>query len=284
MFQIRAFAKINWFLAVLGIRDDGYHDISSLMQCVDLCDTLLFDRSDDLVLLSDIPCLPLKKNLVHRAACLLRDVAGRGRGAKIVLKKHIPLAAGLGGGSSDAAATLVGLDRLWETDLGIDRLREMGAAIGSDVPFFIGNAYAAVEGRGERIRPLRGAPKLSLLLINPGIAVSTAWAYAACQVGLTKKPGDIKLFCQTLARKDFMALSSMMVNDLESAVVNAYPEIGRLKEQLFRLGASVAAMSGSGSTVFGVFHSDEEALRASRHMGANWCRVVRTLTDVSGQS
>ena len=283
MFQMKAFAKINWFLSVLGRREDGYHDICSLMQCVDLCDTLLFENSEALEIVSDIADLPQEKNLVFRAASLMRDMVGGRRGAKIALTKDIPLAAGMGGGSSDAAATLVGLDRLWGTDLGADRLREMGAAIGSDVPFFIGNSYAAAEGRGERIRPLQGAPELSLLLINPRIVVSTAWAYTACQIGLTKKPVDIKLFCQTLARKDFNALSSMLVNDLESAVVSAYPEIGRIKERLYQLGASAAAMSGSGSTVFGVFRSDEEALCASGHMGANWCRVVRTLTYVPEQ-
>jgi 4-diphosphocytidyl-2-C-methyl-D-erythritol kinase len=283
MFQMKAFAKINWFLSVLGKREDGYHDISSILQCVDLCDTLLFENSEALEIVSDISDLPEEKNLVFRAASLMRDMVGGRRGAKIALTKGIPLAAGMGGGSSDAAATLVGLDRLWRTDLGADRLREMGAAIGSDVPFFIGNAYAITEGRGERIRPLEGAPELSLLLINPHIFVSTAWAYTACQIGLTKKPVDIKLFCQTLARKDFIALSSMLVNDLESAVVSAYPEIGRIKERLYQLGASAAAMSGSGSTVFGVFRSVEEALCASSHMGAYWCRVVRTLTRVPDQ-
>ncbi len=280
MFQLKAFAKINWFLSVLGKRGDGYHDIFTLMQCVDLCDTLLFENSDVLEIHSDIPDLPPEKNLVFRAASLMRDRVGGRRGAKIVLTKDIPLASGMGGGSSDAAATLVGLDRLWRTNLGTDRLMEMGATIGSDVPFFIGNVYAVAEGRGERISPLPEAPELLLLLVNPRISVSSAWAYSACQIGLTKKPVDIKLFCQTLARKDFITLSTMLANDLESAVVDAYPEINRIKERLCQLGASATAMSGSGSTVFGVFRSDKEARCASGQMGANWCRVVRTLTHV----
>ena len=112
MFQMKAFAKINWFLSVMGKRADGYHDISSLMQCVDLCDTLLFENSDALEILSDIPDLPPEKNLVFMAAMLMRDVSGGRRGAKIALTKHIPLAGGMGGGSSDAAAPLVGLNRL----------------------------------------------------------------------------------------------------------------------------------------------------------------------------
>jgi 4-diphosphocytidyl-2-C-methyl-D-erythritol kinase len=238
MFQITAPAKINWFLSVLGKREDGYHDISSIMQCVDFYDTLLFEHCDTLEVISDIPDLPREKNLVFRAAELLAGMVAGQRGVRITLTKNIPLASGMGGGSSDAAATLLGLDRLWGTKLGVERLREIGTAIGSDVPFFIGNAYALVEGRGERIKSLQGASDHSLLLVNPRIPVSTAWAYQACQFGLTKKPVDIKLFCQTLARKDFDALNSMLVNDLEMAVIDAHPEIGRIKESLYRLGAS----------------------------------------------
>ena len=283
MLQLNAPAKINWFLSVLGKRQDGYHDISSLVQCIDLHDILLFEHSDTLELISEIPDLPAEKNLVFRAARRMMEIAERKRGVRITLVKNIPLAAGLGGGSSDAASTLVGLDRLWGTGLGPELLRDIGAAIGSDVPFFIGNIYAIMEGRGERIHPLQGASEMTLLLVNPLIPVSTAWAYEACQIRLTKKPVDIKLFCQTLARKDFDTLNSMLVNDLEMAVIAAHPEIGRIKESLYRLGASAAAMSGSGSTVFGVFLSADEALSASRHMEGYWCRVVRTLTHVREQ-
>ena len=278
MLQLKAPAKINWFLSVLGKRHDGYHDISSLVQCIDLYDVLLFEHSDTLELISDIPDLPAEKNLVSRAARIMIEIAGGRRGVKITLTKNIPLAAGLGGGSSDAASTLVGLDRLWGMGLGPERLRDIGASIGSDVPFFIVNTYALMEGRGERIHPLQGASEMTLLLVNPRIPVSTAWAYEACQNRLTKNPVDIKLFCQTLARKDFDALNSLLVNDLEMAVIAAHPEIGRIKESLYRAGASASAMSGSGSTVFGVFRSAEEALTASGHMGGYWCRVVRTLT------
>jgi len=283
MFQLNAPAKINWFLSVLGKKGNGYHDISSLMQCVDLCDTLLFEDCDTLEVISDVPGLPVEKNLVFKAAKLLREVVKERRGARITLKKEIPLAAGMGGGSSDAAFALTGLDRLWGTGLGVERLRGVGAEIGSDVPFFIGDVYAVAEGRGERITPLGGAPEVTLLLVNPRIPVSAAWAYKECQIGLTKKSIDIKLFCQTLARKDFDALRSMLVNDLETAVIAAHPEIGRIKESLYRFGASAAAMSGSGSTVFGVFRSADEAQVAAARMGAYWCRVVRTLTHALGQ-
>jgi 4-diphosphocytidyl-2-C-methyl-D-erythritol kinase len=280
MFRLKAPAKVNWFLSVQDKRADGYHNIVSLMQCVDLYDELLFEESDSLKLISDIPGLPKEQNLVFKAAMRLAEAAGVRRGARIVLTKEIPLAAGMGGGSSDAAAVLVGLDRLWATNLGAEGLREIGASIGSDVPFFIGNAFALVEGRGERISPVQDAPEFSLLLVNPRIPVSTAWAYRSCQIELTKKPIDIKLFCQALARKDFDAMNSILVNDLERAVIAAYPEIGRIKESLRGVGAAAAAMSGSGSTVFGVFRSADEARSASHLMGTYWRRVVRTLTHV----
>jgi len=279
MFTLKAPAKINWFLSVLRKRGDGYHDIRSLMQCVDLYDTLLFEENDTLEVISDLKDLPVEQNLVYRAAMLMRAIAGGNRGARISLKKEIPPAGGMGGGSCDAAVTLLGLNRLWQMNLSTQRLRELGASIGSDVPFFVNNVYALVEGRGEVITPLSEAPVVPLLLVNPGIPVSTAWAYKEGQIRLTKKTVDIKLFCQTLDRGDFAILHSLLVNDLEDAVIGAYPEIGRIKDQLRRLGAAASAMSGSGSTVFGVFRSVEDAQNAARNVDSPWCRAVTTLTE-----
>jgi 4-diphosphocytidyl-2-C-methyl-D-erythritol kinase len=280
MFTLKAPAKINWFLSVLQKRGDGYHDISSLMQCVDLYDLLTFEKHDTLQVISDVRDLPVEQNLVYRAAMAMRGIAGVRQGAKITLKKEIPLAAGMGGGSSDAACTLIGLNRLWGTNLSTEKLHEVGELIGSDVPFFINSNYAYAEGRGEIITALPGAPAVTLLLVNPGIPVSTAWAYQARQSELTKKAVDIKLFCQTLDRNDFDLLRSLMVNDLEHAVISAFPEIGRIKDSLLRLGAVASSMSGSGSTVFGVFRSTEEAEYAATNIGAAyWRRVVKTLTN-----
>ncbi len=275
--QLRAPAKINWFLSVLGRRDDGYHDIRSLMQTVDLYDTLTFEAAGSLEVISDIPGLAEGDNLVMHAARAVRKAADPGRGARIRVTKEIPVAAGLGGGSSDAAATIIGLNRFWGLGLDPEALHKIAASIGSDVPFFIDAGLAVAEGRGERITVLQDAPEVSLLLVNPGIAVSTAWAYRSWQIGLTKKTIDIKLFCQTLARKDFNSLPVMLVNDLEDAVIAAHPEIGRIKGDLVRYGAAAAAMSGSGSTVFGVFSSPEEANRAADRMGQYWNRVVKTV-------
>lgn len=277
-FVLKAPAKINWFLSVLNKRTDGYHNIVSLIQSISLFDTLMFEKSEGLEVRSDIADLPAEKNLVFKAAALMQELTGVRSGARITLKKDIPLAAGLGGGSSDAAAALVGLDRLWRLNLNQDRLRDIGAELGSDVPFFIGNVFAVVQGRGESITSLGGPVEAPLLLVNPGIPVSAAWAYEALQIGLTKKAVDIKLFCQGLVRKDFNLLRSLMVNDLEPPVIHAYSEIGRIKELLLQQGALVSAMSGSGSTVFGVFRTEAEAQSASGGMGSYWCRVVTTLT------
>ncbi|MDP2157209.1 MAG: 4-(cytidine 5'-diphospho)-2-C-methyl-D-erythritol kinase, partial [Nitrospirota bacterium] len=217
-------------------------------------------------------------NLVFKAAVLMQAVAGVRSGVRITLKKDIPLAAGLGGGSSDAACTLVGLNRLWGLNLSMENLRSMGAQLGSDVPFFINDIFAVVEGRGEVITPLVNANEIPLLLVNPGIPISAAWAYKALEVGLTKEAVDIKLFCQSLDSNDFRALRSLQNNDLENPVLKTYSEIGRIKELLLEQGAVMSAMSGSGSTVFGVFRTAEEAQNASGHMGEYWCRAVKTLT------
>ena len=276
-FVLEAPAKINWFLSVLNKREDGYHNIVSLMQSVSLYDTLLFEECERLELISDIPDLLPEKNLVYKAAVLLQTCANVSAGARITLKKDIPLAAGLGGGSSDAASALVGLNRLWGLNLQTAALRDMGARLGSDVPFFIDDIFAVVQGRGEVITSLGRASEIPLVLVNPGILISAAWAYEALPVGLTKKAVDIKLFCQSLDEKDFDTLRSLQINDLEQPVLKAYSAISRIKEMLLEQGAIMSAMSGSGSTVFGLFRTAEEAEKASKNMGAYWCRAVKTL-------
>jgi 4-diphosphocytidyl-2-C-methyl-D-erythritol kinase len=274
--SLSAPAKINWFLSVDGKRDDGYHDILSIMQCVNLCDSLSFEEAGDLELVSDL-ALAREDNLVYRAASRLRQYSRCRRGARITLRKEIPAAAGLGGGSSDAAAALIGLNRLWGLNLGMEELMRLGAEIGSDVPFFISGPFSLIEGRGEKVSPLKTMDPVDMLIVKPDIAVSTAWAYGLYKTELTKKSIDIKLFCQTLDRKDFGSLRQMVFNDLEMVAVSKYSVIADIKEKLIDSGAVISAMSGSGPTVFGVFTSEEAARRASLNMGGHWCRVVRTI-------
>ena len=274
---LKAPAKINWFLSVTGKRDDGYHNIVSLVQCVSLYDNLLFRESEEIALDSDLG-IPARDNLAYKAAVILKKYSGYQRGVHITLEKHIPSAAGLGGGSSDAAFTLIGLNRLWRLNLGMGILMQLGSEIGSDVPFFLRGPFSLVEGRGEIVSPIEPKSPAALLLVNPRISVSAAWAYSNIKAEiLTKKPIDIKLFCQTLDSRDYGLLQHMVANDLEPAVIAEYREVADIKGMLTRNGAAIVSMSGSGPTVFAVFRSTDEALRASEHMGTYWCRVVSTL-------
>lgn len=276
-FTAAAPAKINWFLFITGRRNDGFHDIVSAMQCVSLADRITFEDAAEIELISDLD-IPASENLVFRAASLLKNHAAYSEGARLVLEKDIPHAAGLGGGSSDAACALIGLNRLWGLDLSQEVLMDLGAQLGSDVPFFIGGSpLAIVEGRGERVRAIATGNPVWMLLVKPDVAISTAWAYSIYKPELTKKAVDIKLFCQALDRKDFPFLRQMIGNDLEKGVLEKYRIVAEIKKMLFENGAVIASMSGSGSTVFGVFASEREARAASGHMGAHWCMVVRTL-------
>lgn len=282
MLALEAPAKINWFLNILGKREDGYHHIVSLMQCISLSDSLVLEDSSavEVVTGADIPG---EENLVYKAAQLMKARTGNVSGVRITLHKEIPLAAGLGGGSSDAAATLMGLKRLWDLDLNPRDLAGLGESLGSDVPFFFHGPVSVVEGRGEVVSPAELRKSYPLLLVKPEISISAAWAYAeydrANRSGkeLTKKHNNIKLFCQALEKGDFAFLSSLQGNDLEPHVVRRYPVIGDIKHSLMLRGALFSSMSGSGSSVFGVFTSERDAQNASKYMSPHWCRVVKTL-------
>ena len=276
--SLKAPAKINWFLSVLNKRADGYHNIISPMQCVDLFDTLSFEEAEELRVLSDLD-IPAEMNLVHKAAVLLKKVSLHKSGAMIELKKNIPVAAGLGGGSSDAAYTLIGLNRLWGLNFDRGVLTKLAGELGSDVPFFLSGPLALIEGRGEKVTELKTEGSIVILLVKPEIAVSTSWAYNLFETRLTKKPFDIKLFCQALDRKNFVFLRDTVFNDLEDVVIRKFPVIGDIKRRLAQDGALLSLMSGSGSAVFGVFNTKAEAVRASKNMPGNWCRVVRTLNS-----
>ena len=281
--SLKAPAKINWFLSVLNKREDGYHDIISPLQCVDLFDSLSFEEAEDIQVLSDMD-IPAEGNLVYKAAALLKSVSSYKSGARIELKKNIPVAAGLGGGSSDAAYTLIGLNRFWGLNFDKGDLMRVAAELGSDVPFFLAGPLALIEGRGEKVTELNTESSLVVLLVKPEVSVSAAWAYNSFKTRLTKKAVDIKLFCQALEGKNFAFLRDEVFNDLEDVVIRKYPVVGELKRMLVQKGALFSLMSGSGATVFGVFHTNEEAVRASKNLQGEWCRVVRTLnsSDESG--
>lgn len=283
---VRAPAKINWSLFVLDKREDGYHDILSLMQCIGLYDVIDFEPGDDITLESGLG-IPPEQNLVFKAALSLKNYSGVKNGVRITLRKEIPSGAGLGGGSSDAAYTLMALNELWNAGLGSDQLRALGASLGSDVPFFFDGPLALAEGRGELLNSLPGAPALVLLLVKPECSVPTSWAYGEIDKQRPEKTdpsyiADKKASVQSLYRAlvsgDLTGLAENMHNDFEDAITQRYPVVGSVKERLLESGAAAALMSGSGSTVFGLFNDENLALEAAKNFPSCFCRVARTLT------
>jgi 4-diphosphocytidyl-2-C-methyl-D-erythritol kinase len=279
--SLKAPAKINWFLKIINKRDDGYHDILSVMQCIAVYDTLEFESSDAVEVVSDLD-IPPESNLVYKAASLLKQHTSYKKGIKITLQKTIPISAGLGGGSSDAAYTLLGLNKLWGLRLSREELCALGLKIGADVPFFLHGSPAIVAGRGEKIKDIdHHVSPFVLLLVKPPVDISTAWAYGLFDIDkfseLTKKPIDIKLFCHALEKRDVFSLSTMTQNDLENVVMEEHPVIEKIKKRMKDSGAIISLMTGSGPTVFGVFESKKTAYSAANTMGAhNWSCVTKT--------
>lgn len=301
MLTLSAPAKINWFLKILGLRDDGFHEIRSLIQKVSLYDLLSFAHSEDISVKTGAD-IPPEQNLVFRAARLLQKHCGVGQGAEIVMEKNIPMGAGLGGGSSDAAATLQGLNKLWSLGLSTNELAGLAVQLGSDVPFFLSGPISLVSGRGENIAPRKALKKLNILLVKPYFDISTVWAYrkfshvrsakmaaSGVQVSafyynygaeLTKNTGkvnNIEHFIRDIERADPGDMSDDVLNDLEPVVINSYPVIAEIKEGLRRQGAGFVLMSGSGSTMFGVFESRQKAEEASAYFRDFWTAAVETL-------
>jgi 4-diphosphocytidyl-2-C-methyl-D-erythritol kinase len=259
--------KVNLLLNILGRRADGFHELETVMQPVNLCDTLRFDRGGSGVQLTCSDArLPVDgSNLVQRAATAFLAAAGIGEGVVIHLEKRIPLAAGLGGGSGNAAATLLGMNELFGGPLANARLNELAAALGSDVPFFLQDQPALAVGRGERVTglaPFAALQGKGLLLIHPGFGVSTAWAYGALKQfpgALNGRPGRAAALIAALDQSDFSAAANQLYNSLEAPVLRKYPLLVIFQEFLREQGALAALMSGSGSTTFAITASLDAA-------------------------
>jgi len=276
---LRASAKVNLALEVLGKRGDGYHEIATVLQAVDLFDRLTVETADTLSLRADDPELPADEgNLVMRAARLLQKTAGVEQGARIELRKRIPVAAGLGGGSSDAAATLLGLNRLWGLRWPRARLQELAVELGMDVPFFLGTGRAVARGRGERLQALPGGGGYALVLVNPLEPLSTREVYGRVPAGWHAEPTGTERVIEALRRRNVATLAAALTNNLERVVEPVRPVIGRMKAALLAAGALGAIMSGSGPTVFGLARSLDHARQVrSRVSRVGWaCWAVRT--------
>ncbi|RPH89363.1 MAG: 4-(cytidine 5'-diphospho)-2-C-methyl-D-erythritol kinase, partial [Calditrichaeota bacterium] len=258
--------KINIGLRVVGRRSDGFHDIETFFQQIDLYDELQYTATMDgrLELTTNDPHCPANAdNLVLRAARALKNAAGTAvAGCRIHLDKKIPIGAGLGGGSSDAAATLTTLNELWQCGLGIDDLTAIAGDLGSDVAFFLQGGFAFGSGRGERLKKLSYQAPYFGLLIFPGIFISTKSVYEKLNLNLTisNKMSKFSVFGDHFP--DYDEWQSTFINDLESAVFPDHPVLSEIKERLFSEDAFYAAMSGSGSTMFGLYRHEREAQSA----------------------
>ena len=257
-------AKVNLNLRITGRRDDGYHLLDSLMIPISLGDEVEISLAEgpprSLTLSADAPDVPLgEENTVHRAAQAFYERTGRREPVAVRIQKRIPIGAGLGGGSTDAAAALRGMNDLLGAGLTVDDLMALALSVGADVPFFIRSEAARVRGIGERLSPAGPLPRLWLVVLFPGFGVSTAWVYRNFRFKLTKSSNNNNLI-QNLDTPHEVA--QVMVNDLETVTLGRYPRIALLKNRLDEQGAIGSLMSGSGSAVFGLFAGEADAKRA----------------------
>jgi 4-diphosphocytidyl-2-C-methyl-D-erythritol kinase len=278
--RLTAAAKVNLVLEILGRRVDGYHELATVMQTVDLADRLVLDDAEELTLTTSSSAVPDDgDNLALRAAMALRAAANVDRGVRIRLDKRIPVAAGLGGGSADAAAVLLGLNRLWGLRWARARLAEVAVTLGMDVPFFLEGGVALGTGRGEKLSAVAGAP-LALVLINPGTPVSTAAVYSRVTAAMYSNGEHARAMVEALRTRRPRAVAGSLYNGLEVAAAGATSDVTRMRAALAAAGALGAAMSGSGPTVFGVARSFEHArqIRTRLARGSWACWAVRTVS------
>ena len=274
--RLRSFAKINLGLEVLRKRPDGYHEIRTLFQSVDLADELELELTADgrIRLEGDDPAIPWDgTNLVHRAATLLRAASGTAAGAFIRVSKAVPAGKGLGGGSANAALTLVGLNRLWSAGLGPEELDRLALRLGSDVPYFLKGGLCLGESRGEALTPLPDLAPLPCVLALPSFPILTAEVYAGLGASLTSGDKDSKIM-RFLETGDF----GLLENALEKVILRRHPELEGLKRFFRERGAMASLVTGSGSAVYGLFSRPDAAREALEGLRAvSEARLVETL-------
>ncbi|MBI2618522.1 MAG: 4-(cytidine 5'-diphospho)-2-C-methyl-D-erythritol kinase [Ignavibacteriales bacterium] len=261
----RAYAKINLGLRILRKRPDGYHDIETVYHQVNLFDELEFRLHErDVLLTSDYPAMPADhSNLCIKAASLLRDLTGMTDGVEIRLVKNIPLGSGLGGGSADAAATLISLIKLWNLDITANELHTLALTLGSDVPFFLNGGSAYATSRGEILEPFSLSFPYWIILVTPPVHVSTAWAYKNLK---RDEPAELLGFKSALVGHlhDPTVLSKTLVNDFEPVVFKAHPEIKKIRDLFHEGGAELSMMSGSGASIYALTRSETVAKNLSQ--------------------
>ena len=270
-------AKINLGLHIHGKREDGFHELETIFQMVCLYDDVELELLPSGINIEcDIPGVPTDHtNLAFKAALLLqKSYHVQGKGVSIRLKKKIPFGAGLGGGSGNAAGVLMGLNRLWDLSIEREKLLILAAELGSDVPFFLKSPCALGMGRGEQLKTLKPCSKFQVLLVFPGFPIATSWVYQNLRLKLTKRPNNISILRKNLSLSDIKSLGRNLYNDLEPVVIQRFPEVQIVKDELLAWGALGVLLSGSGSTVFGIFDDPEKARAAYEGLNGDWERVI----------
>ena len=259
----KAYAKINLCLDVLGRRENGYHDLRMIMQNIDLYDVLTFEKSTESgikIMFKNLPenidLGPLEKNLIYRAARLIMDEYGIDTGVIITLEKNIPVAAGMAGGSTDAAAVFHGLNELLALGMTLKDMCSLGVRIGADVPYCIMGETALSEGIGEILTPIANPPQCYLLIAKPNISVSTKYVYENLDLKARYEHPQVDEMISKISNQDLAGISHLLGNVLESVTINEYPVIEKMKHCMIENGAMGALMSGSGPTVFGIFDAN----------------------------
>ena len=262
---LKAYAKINLGLDVLRKREDGYHDVRMIMQSVGLYDKLTLKKipKDEILLSSNVGSLPNnEKNLVYKAISLIKKECGITGGVKADLEKRIPMAAGMAGGSTDAAAALIGMNKLFDLGLSQEKLMELGVKIGADVPYCIMGGTALSEGIGEILTPLAPMPHCYILIAKPRISVSTRFVYENLEADKLAYHPDIDGMIEAIHADDLKGVADRLSNVLETVTEKKYPIIGQIKAAMIETGALNSLMSGSGPTVFGIYADKDTAMQA----------------------
>ena len=275
--KLKSRAKINLSIDVLGKREDGYHLVEMIMQTIDLYDVIKIIElsSDDIILKSNSSDIPLDdNNIVYKAINLLKNKFNINKGIEIFIQKNIPIAAGMAGGSSNAAAVLVGLNKLWGLNLSELDLQKLGFKLGVDVPFCISGKAALAQGVGEELSFIKGLPKdISILICKPEIFVSTKDVYKCLDLNNIQNRPDNKKLLEDLRQENIQSLAKNMVNVLESVTSIHYREIKEIEKVMMENGALGSMMSGSGPTVFGLYKNREDALKSEKELLKNYKQV-----------
>jgi len=282
--SLRSPAKVNLFLEITGKREDGYHNLESILDTVSLYDLITLKENPGRIKVSlikgstpmDWTDLPQEKNLAYQAALLLKSEFKINRGVEIKIEKHISLSSGLGGGSSNAATVLLGLNKLWRINLPSEKLLGLAAKLGSDVPFFIKKGRCLARGRGEILFPLSPFPEIWYVIIVPEIKISTGDVYRQLSsLDLTKRKNSIKIL-SALEKGDLDKIGRYLFNRLEEVSLGNYPEIGDYKECLKKSGVLGALMSGSGGSLFGIAKDSKDAAKIASRLTKGKVFVVRS--------